>query len=152
MGESTLPEMSHLRLLGLDISSNTGWEVYISGIAKSASTPVSCLYQAQKFLPPDMPEATLYIFLYKTTIRPLMEYCCPIWAGASACLLSLLDRVQKRIVNLVGEELGSTLQPLSQQSVLHHLVWESRHDQSQARLRARIAGSSQLMMSPVMVH
>ena len=57
------------------------------------------------------PDAILY--LYKTTIRPLMEYCCHIWAGASACHLSLSDRVQKRIVNLVGEELGSSLQPLS---------------------------------------
>ena len=42
-----------------------------------------------------------------------MEYCCHIWSGAPACHLSLLDRVQKRIVNLVGEELGSSLQPLS---------------------------------------
>ena len=67
-----------------------------------------CLYRARKFLPPD---AILY--LYKTNIRPLMEYCCRIWAGAPACHLSLLDRVQKRIVNLVGEELGSSLQPLS---------------------------------------
>ena len=108
MGPSTLPEVSHLRLLGLDISTNTGWEMYISGIAKSASMRVGCLYRARKFLPP---EVTLY--LYKTTIRPLMEYCCHIWAGAPACHLSLLDRVQKRIVNLVGEELGSTLQPLS---------------------------------------
>ena len=48
-----------------------------------------------------------------TTIRPLMEYCCHIWARAPACHLSLLDRVQKHIVNLVGEELGSSLQPLS---------------------------------------
>ena len=31
----------------------------------------------------------------------------------SVCHLSLLDRVRKRIVNLVGEELGSLLQPLS---------------------------------------
>ena len=53
------------------------------------------------------------LYLYKTTIRPLMEYCCHIWAGAPVCLLSLLDRVQKRIVNLVGEELGSSLQALS---------------------------------------
>ena len=42
-----------------------------------------------------------------------MEYCCHIWAGASACHLFLLDRVQKRIVNLIGDELGSSLQSLS---------------------------------------
>ena len=42
-----------------------------------------------------------------------MEYCWYIWARAPSCHLSLLDRVQKRIVNLVDEELGSSLQPLS---------------------------------------
>ena len=108
MGPSTLPEVSDFCLLGLDISTNVSWERYISGIAKNASMRVGCLYRARKFLPPD---AILY--LYKTTIRPLMEYCCHIWAGAAACHLSLLDRVQKRIVNLVSEELGSSLQPLS---------------------------------------
>ena len=59
---------------------------------------------AHKYLPPD---AILY--LYKTTIRQ-MEYCCHIWGGASTCHLSLLDRVQKCIVNLIGDELGTTLQ------------------------------------------
>ncbi len=85
-----------------------GWGtvVYISGIARSASMWVGCLYRARKFLPPD---ATLY--LYKTTIHPLMEYCCHFWAGASACHLSLWDRVQERIVN-VAVDLKSTLRPL----------------------------------------
>ena len=106
MGPSTLPEVSDFHLLGLDISINVSWERYISGIAKSASMRVGCLYQARKFLPPDA-------ILYKTTICHLMEYYCHIWAGASARHLSLLDRVQKRVVNLVGEELGSSLQPLS---------------------------------------
>ena len=54
------------------------------------------------------------MMLFSTRIRQLyVEYCCHIWAGASACHLSLLDRVQKRIVILVDEELGSSLQPLS---------------------------------------
>ena len=66
MGPSTLPEVSDFRLLGLAISTNVSWERYISGIAKSASMRVGCLYRARKFLPPD---AILY--LYKTTIRPL---------------------------------------------------------------------------------
>ena len=39
-------------------------------IAKIASMRVGCLYRARKYLPPD---AILYLF--KTTIRPIMEYC-----------------------------------------------------------------------------
>ena len=73
IGPSTLPEVSDFRLLGLDISTNASWERYNSGIAKSSSMRVGCLYRARKFLPPD---AILYV--YKTTIRPLMEYCCHI--------------------------------------------------------------------------
>ena len=81
---------------------------YIYGIAESVSKRVGCVFRAQRYLPPD---AVLY--LCNTTIRPLMEDCCHIWAGAPSCDLSLLDRLQKRIVNLVGAEMGSTLQALS---------------------------------------
>ena len=108
MGSTVLPESSDMRLLGLDFSTSATWERYITGVAKSASMRVGCLYRARKYL---HPEAILY--LYKTTIRPLMEYCSHIWAGASACHLSLLDRVQRRVINLVGRELGSSLQSLA---------------------------------------
>ena len=54
------------------------------------------------------------IFLYFTaTIRPCLEYCCHIWSGASADCLSLLDRLQRRVVNIVGPDLCSNLQSLS---------------------------------------
>ena len=46
-------------------------------------------------------------------IGGLMEYFYHIWAGSSTCRLPLLDRAQKRIVNLTGDELGSSLQPHS---------------------------------------
>ena len=53
------------------------------------------------------------LHLYKATIRPVMEYCSHIWAGAPACHLSLLDRIQQRATNLVGQDLASSLEPLS---------------------------------------
>ena len=42
-----------------------------------------------------------------------MEYCCHLWAGAPKTHLSLLDRVEKRVKNLVGEDLAKQLQPLA---------------------------------------
>ncbi|XP_065643010.1 uncharacterized protein LOC136074603 [Hydra vulgaris] len=42
-----------------------------------------------------------------------MEYCCHIWGGSSNDALSLLDKVQKRIVNIVGPALVANLQPFS---------------------------------------
>ena len=69
---------------------------------------VDSLYRAQNFL---SPESILY--LYKATIRPCIEYCCHIWTGASADCLRLLDRIQRRITNIVGPDLSSNFQFLS---------------------------------------
>ena len=57
------------------------------------------------------PPAILY--LYKSQIRPKMEYCCHLCGGAAQSTLTGLDRVQNRLRNLVGDELFSSLEPLS---------------------------------------
>ena len=57
------------------------------------------------------PEVALY--LYKSTIRPCMEYCCHVWAGAPSCYLKLLDKLQKRICRTVGLSLAASLEPLA---------------------------------------
>ena len=57
------------------------------------------------------PEVNLY--LYKFTIRPCMEYCCHVWAGAPRCYLELLDKLQKRICRSVSPSLSASLKPLA---------------------------------------
>ena len=108
MNGAELPENSHFRLLGLTFSNDFSWNNYIESIAKSAAMKVGSLYRARNFL---SPESILY--LYKATIRPCIEYCCHIWAGASADCLSLLDRIQRRITNIIGPDLSSNFQSLS---------------------------------------
>ena len=56
------------------------------------------------------PEVVLY--LYKSIIRPCMEYCCHVWTGAPSCYLELLDKLQKWICKTVGPSLASSLEPL----------------------------------------
>ena len=41
-------------------------------------------------------------FIYKSTIRPCMEYCCHAWAGALGYCLDMLDKLQKRKCRTVG--------------------------------------------------
>ena len=53
------------------------------------------------------------LYLYKSTIRPCMEYCCHVWAGAPSCYLELLDKLQKRICRTVGPSLAASLEPLA---------------------------------------
>ena len=109
MDNSILEEASCLeRLLGLKLTSDLKWNSYILSVAKEAGKMVGSFFRSKKYL---TPAAILY--LYKSQIRPKMEYCCHIWAGASKTCLSSLDKVQRRLRRLVGDSLFTTLQPLS---------------------------------------
>ena len=68
---------------------------------------VGCLSRARKFIPP-----SALLYLYKTSIRPLIECCSHIWAGAPDCYLRMLDKVQRRLCYLVGEDLAVSLDSL----------------------------------------
>ena len=108
MGGSILEEKSSFKMLGLAFSSKLDWDSYIISIAKTASKKIGALIRSMKFL---SPEVALY--LYKATIRPCMEYCCCIWAGAPSCYLDLLDKLQKWICRILGPSLAASLEPLA---------------------------------------
>ena len=82
-------------MLGLTFSSKLDWGSYIISIAKTASKKIGALIRSMKFL---SPEVALY--LYKSTIRPCMEYCCHVWAGAPSCY------------RITGPSLTASLEPL----------------------------------------
>ena len=96
------------RFLGLKLTPDLKWNSYILSVAKEAGKMVGSFFRTRKYL---TPAAILY--LYKSQIRPRMEYCCHIWSGASKTSLSSLDKVQRRLRRLIGDDLFSTLQPLS---------------------------------------
>ena len=108
MGGSILEERSSFEMLGLTFSSKFDWGSYIVSIAKTASKRVGALIRSMKFL---SPEVALY--LCGSAMRPCMEHCCRVWAGAPSCCLDLLDRLQKRICGIVGPLLAASLKPLA---------------------------------------
>ena len=69
-------------MLGLTFSSKLHRGSYIISIAKTASKKIGALIRSMKFL---SPEVALYP--YKSTIRPFVEYCCHVWAGAPSSYL-----------------------------------------------------------------
>ena len=105
---SVLEAKSSFKMLGLTFSSKLDWDSYINSIAKTASKQTGALAHSMKFL---SPEVALY--LYKSNIRPCMENCCHVWAGAPNCYLKLLDKLQKRICRTVGPSLAASLEPLA---------------------------------------
>ena len=94
-------------------------------IAKTASIKIGTLIRFMKFL---SPEVTLYP--YKSTIRPCMEYCCHVWAGAPSCYLELLDKLQKWICRIVGPSLAASHEPLvveSKEKLFHRFTSNFRN-------------------------
>ena len=56
-------------------------------ITKTASKKMGSLIHSMKFLSPEVGH------LYKSIVRPCMEYFCHVWAGAPSCYLDLLDKL-----------------------------------------------------------
>ena len=95
-------------MLGLIVSSKLDWASYIISIAKTTSKKIGALSHSMKFLDPEVA-----LYLYKSTIRPCMEFCCHVRGGAHSCYLELLDKLQKQICRTVGPSLAAPLEHLA---------------------------------------
>ena len=81
-----LEEKSSFKMLRLTSSSKLDWSSYIVSIAKTASKKIGALICSVKSVSPE-----LVLYLCESTIRPCMEYCCHVWAGASSCFVELQE-------------------------------------------------------------
>ena len=108
MDGSVLEEKLYFKVLWLTFSSKLVWGSYIISILKTASKKIGALIRSVKFL-----SFEVAMCLYKSTIRPCMEYCCHVWAGAPICYLELLDKLQKQIHRTVSPSLAASFEPLA---------------------------------------
>ena len=122
MNGSDLEEKLFFKMLGLSFSSKLVWGSYIISIAKTASKKIGVLICSMRFL---SLEVTLY--LYKSSIRPCMEYCCYLWDGAHSCYLKMLDRLQKRIWRTIGPSFSISPEPLAHRRNVFSLSLFSRY-------------------------
>ena len=110
-------------MLGLTFSSKLDWGSYIISLAKTASKKIGGLIRSMKFL-----SLEVALCLNKSTMRPFMEYCCHVWAGAPSCCLELLDKLQKRICRTVGPSLAVFFEPLAHSRNVASLSLFYRYD------------------------
>ena len=94
-------------MLGLTFSSKLDVGSYIISITKTASKKIGALIRSMKFL-----SLEVALYLYKSIIRPCMEYCCHVCAVSPSCKLEFLDKLQKRICKTVGPSLVASVEPL----------------------------------------
>ena len=95
--------------LGLSLSSNLTWKTHIHSLAKHASQRLGFLARAPGFF-----SSSHLLSIYKSQIRPSLEYCSHVWGGAPKSTLCLLDKVQSKAIRLVNNpNLTKSLQTLS---------------------------------------
>ncbi|XP_045492437.1 uncharacterized protein LOC123691896 [Colias croceus] len=100
---------SSIAILGVNISDDVQFRDHLEGKASLASKKLGVLYRAKQYFRPDH-----LLLLYKAQIRPHMEYCSHLWAGAPLYQLLPLDRVQRRAVRMIGDpRLSDRLDPLA---------------------------------------
>ena len=103
--------------LGLSLSSNLTWKTHIHSLAKHASQKLGLLARACGFF-----SSSHLLSIYKSQIRPSLEYCSHVWGGAEKSTLCLLDKVQSKAIRLINNpNLTKLLQPLSYRRLVGEL-------------------------------
>ena len=90
--------VSTVKLLGLNISSDLRWNCHVAEISKKVASRLYFLKQLKRA---NIPTKDLLIF-YRTCIRPVMEYACPVFHNALPAYLSVeLEQLQKRAMRII---------------------------------------------------
>ena len=101
---------SSIGILGVDISSDVQFRTHLEDKVKLASKKLGVLNRSKRYF-----TAAQRLLLYKAQVRPHLEYCSHLWAGAPAYQLGPFDAVQKRAMRIVDDtKLTSGVEPLSQ--------------------------------------
>ena len=96
-GRDTIPLLDSINILGVEVDSRLRFDRHLEKVAQIASQKVTLLHQMKHFL-----HAGSLLTLYKTQVRPVMEYAPLIWMSSAGCHINLLDKVQRRPEHLIS--------------------------------------------------
>ena len=117
MNGHKLDVSSSFTQLGLSISSNLTWNPDINSIGKHASQKLGFLSRARGYFSPSQ-----LFTIFRSQIRPSLEYCSHAWGGAPKSSLHLLDRIQSKAIRLINNpNLTNCLQSLSHRCLVADL-------------------------------
>ena len=87
-----------ISILGLNVSSDCQYRDHLESKAKLASKKLGVINRARRYFTPKHRLA-----LYRAQVRPHMEYCSHLWAGAPQYQLEPFDRIQRRAIRIIGD-------------------------------------------------
>ena len=91
LNRKRIDRVNEVRYLGVLITADLMWSAHIQTIVQKARRKLGYIYQT--FYKDCSTEVLLN--LYKSLIRPMLEYCCLVWDPSSKTLIELLESTQK---------------------------------------------------------
>lgn len=89
LGDSAIEQVDSYKLLGLTITEDLSWSRHISNTSCKASRLVGFLYRNFRGA-----SSSSLTYLYKALVRPVLDYCGPVWDPHHRCDIDKLEKVQ----------------------------------------------------------
>ena len=107
LGNDTIDAVPSFKLLGVTISSDLRWDEHIDTICAKASKRLHYLSLLRRS---SVRHAELLLY-YKTIVRPIIEYACPVWQSAlTEEHRQRLEAIQRRALRIISGSADYDLQ------------------------------------------
>ena len=93
-----LDEVDEEKDLGVTFQSNLKFDKHISSIIAKAQRVLSLIYHSFDYMDRDM-----FLVLYKSVVRPILEYATCVWPPSLKKVIQKLEAVQRRATKLVKD-------------------------------------------------
>lgn len=93
---ASLSQVDSYKYLGLHITKNLSWQVHVDYITNNSNRTLGYLRRNFSSAP-----SSLKLTLYKTLVRPKLEYACSIWDPSKHTLILALESIQNRAARFV---------------------------------------------------
>ena len=113
--QDLLYPVENVRDLGVMVSSDLSWATHIGNMVSKARSTLSWVFSVFRTR-----DKTVMTTLYKSLVRSLLEYCCPLWSPTKVTEIQLIEGVQRTFTSRIGG-----LQHLDYWERLVQLKWMS---------------------------
>ena len=95
--QDILYPVENVRDLEVMVSSDLSWSTHIRNMVPKARSTLSWVFSVFKTR-----DKTVMTTLYKSLVRSLLEYCCPLWSPTKVTEIQLIEGVQRTFTSRIG--------------------------------------------------
>ena len=98
LGGATVDRVTTFKLLGVHVSNDLRWQHHVDAISSKAASRLWFLRQLKR----SSASIEDLLCFYKTVVRPVLEYACPVWhSSLTSGQTKALESLQKRAMRII---------------------------------------------------